>query len=279
MQASRINRRRVRRRDGFRADLICSMELHPYSSESWWTAGGARKKERRLRKAGLPDFANWRFLTLTIADRTVSPLQAYLLGKNRIRRFLARLRTALGRRFLWCWKLEIHHDDGGYPHWHLLVEYKQRIPEEMLFEIERWWGLGRINVKRVKATDIRYVFKYVAKGAEDIPEWVGRHKGRIRVFQTSKGFYTQQLPRTIERKKPLSRLVQVDLFTRLESDERKGLLVMTDLAGNKRVRTRKLQVTFNALLLLSANESIKRRVQLAPPGVVNISQLRNKEIV
>jgi hypothetical protein len=265
--------------DGFRAELLCSAELHPYASESWWTAPGARKKERRLQKAGLPSFANWRFFTLTIADRAISPLQAYLMGKGRIRRFLARLRTALGRKFLWCWKLEIHQDDGGYPHWHLLMEYKQRIPEEMLFEIERWWGLGRINVERVKAADIHYVFKYVAKGAEDIPEWVGRYKGRIRVFQASKGFYTQQQARTNGRKEPVSSLVPVDLFTRLESDKCKGVLVMTDLAGNKRVRTRKLQVTFNALLLLSANESIKRRVQLAPPGVVNMSQLESKGMI
>ena len=73
------------------------MELHPFASENWWTAAGARKKERRLQNAGLPDFSNWRFVTLTIADRTISPYDAYTKGKDHIRRFLARLRGALGR--------------------------------------------------------------------------------------------------------------------------------------------------------------------------------------
>ena len=67
--------------------------------------------------------------------------------------------------------------------------------------------------------------------------------------------------------------MQIDLFTRLEADSRKAHLVMTDLLGNTRHRVAKLKTTFNALLLERANESILRRVQLAPPGVVNISQL------
>jgi hypothetical protein len=265
--------------DGFRSDLVCFIELHPYSSESWWTAAGARKKERRLVKAGLPNFADWRFFTLTIADRAQTPFEAYLEGKGRIRRFLARLRAAFGHGFLWCWKLEIHHDDGGYPHWHLLVEYRQKIPEAMLAEIERWWNLGRINVRQVKARDIVYVFKYVAKAAEDIPDWVGLFKGRIRVFQACKGFYTERQVRSGNHKEPLKRVVPIDLRTRLEMDKSKGLLVMTDLQGNTRLRVAKLKTTFNALLLERANESIRQRVQLAPPGVVNISQREAKELI
>ena len=264
--------------DGFRSELISSTELHPYSSESWWTAAGARKKERRLIRAGLPDFTNWRFLTLTMANREILPQGAYAKGKERIRRFLAQIRKALGREFLWCWKLEFHHDDCGYPHWHLLIEYKQRIPQEMFSEVERWWGLGRINVRRVKARDVRYVFKYVTKVAEDMPEWIGRHKGRIRVFQTSRGFYTQHQVRAKKQEEPKSHVEPTDLFTRLELDKSKALLVMTDLLGNKRHRVAKLKTTFNALLLVRANESIRRRVQLAPPGVVNISQLEAKEL-
>src|ERR1700690_784576 len=175
---------RKRLGDGFRAELACSFELHPYTSESWWTVGGARKKESRLRKAGLPNFASWRFVTLTIANRKISAQEAYVKGKDRIRRFLACFRAALGSSFLWCWKLEFHHDDEGYPHWHLLIEYRKRIPEELLGMVERWWGLGRINILRVEAQDIGYLFKYVTKAAEDVPNWVGAHKGRIRVFQT-----------------------------------------------------------------------------------------------
>ncbi len=259
--------------DGFRKELVCSYELHPYASENWWTVAGARKKERRLRKAGLPSFKDWRFVTLTMADRTISALEAYIRGKDRIRRFLARLRAAFGRSFLWCWKLEFHHDDEGYPHWHLLIDYRKRIPQEMLAVLELWWGLGRINVRRVKAQDIDYLFKYVAKAAEEVPEWVGTYKGRIRVFQTSRGFYTQRKPRSVKAEKAKATAERIDLFTRLEADKWKARLVMTDLQGNTRHRVAKLRTTFNALLLERANESIRLKVQLAPPGVVNIGQL------
>ncbi len=251
-------------------------ELHAYYSESWFTAEGARLKARRLRDAGLPDFTNWRFITVTVASRRISPLAAYDLGKQRMRRFLARVRVALGKVFRWCWKLEFHED--GYAHWHLLLEYHQRIPAEMLAEFEAWWGLGRINVGRVKHSDIHYVFKYVAKGPEDVPEWVARYKGRLRVFQACRGFYTRRAKRAVKACEPKWCVVRVDLFTRQAWDYRKALLVETDRQGNRRTSVVKLRVTFSALLAARAYESIRKRVQLAPPGVVNISQLQAQEL-
>lgn len=245
-------------------------ELHAYYSEGWWTAEGARLKARRLQQAGLPNFTNWRFITLTVAIRGVPPAVAYQRGKDRMRRFLARVRKAIGRAFRWCWKLEFHED--GYAHWHLLLEYLKRIPPEMLAEMETWWGLGRINVRCVRGADIRYVFKYVAKGPEDVPEWVARHRGRIRVFQASPRFYTRRAQREAKRSTPTMCLVRVDLFRRLGWDQRKALLVTVDHRGIRRVQAVKLRTTFNALLLMRAYESIHKRVQLAPPGVVNLSQ-------
>jgi len=262
--------------DGFRAGHIRTVELHPYASESWFTAEGARIKARRLQRAGLPDFTNWRFITLTVANRSISPLTAYLIGNDKMRRFLARFREAIGRSFLWCWKLEFHED--SYAHWHLLIEYLERIPEEMLADLETWWGLGRVNVRRVKRADIRYVFKYVAKGPEEVPEWVAHHKGRFRVFQACRGFYTVRQARQAKREEPRSCLRAVDLFTRLGWDLRMALLVMTDDRGNKRTRAVKLRMPFSALLAMRAYESIQRRIQLAPPGVVNISRLQAEEL-
>ena len=253
--------------------MDAAAEMHAYASESWFTEPGARIKRRRLERAGLPDFANWRFITLTLAGRQVSPLEGYRNGKARIRRFLARLRQAVGRKFLWCWKLEFHHDDDGYPHWHLLIEYKLPIPEAMLLELERWWGLGRVNVRRVKRKDIDYAFKYVAKGADGVPEWIARYRGPLRVFQASEGFYQRRKPRKAERKEPRFCLVKFDLRARLEQDLRKGLLIREDWRGQRMVRAVKLRMTFGAWLLKRANEAISRRVQLAPPGVVNLSQL------
>jgi hypothetical protein len=123
------------------------MELQRYTAESWFTAEGAWLKARRLERSGLPDMTNWRFVTLTVATRSISANDAYERGKDRLRRFLARFRLGVGRSFRWCWKLEFHED--GYAHWHLLIEYTQRIPQEMLPDLESWWGLGRVNVKRV----------------------------------------------------------------------------------------------------------------------------------
>jgi hypothetical protein len=251
--------------------------LHPYYSESWFTAEGARLKLRRLRRAGLPDFKNWRFMTLTMANHTGHPWDAYVRGKDRLRRFLARFRTALGHSFRWCWKLEFHED--GFAHWHLLIEYTKRIPPEILQDLETWWGLGRVNVRRVKRRDIFYVFKYVAKSVEDVPEWVAHHKGRIRVFQASVGFYAKRSVRKAERKEPMTCLVRIDLITRQRWDAKRGLLVIEDSWGQKRIRAVKLRVTFNALLLMRAYEAVRLRRQLAAPGVVNLSQLQAMEIV
>lgn len=248
------------------------IELHAYASESWFTAEGARIKAKRLHQAGIPDLTNWRFITLTLAIRHLPPVEAYNKGKNRIRRFLARFREAIGRPFLWCWKLEFHHDDDGYPHWHLLIDYSERIPAEMLRDLESWWNLGRVNVRRVSRKDMQYVFKYVSKGLDDLPDWVARHKGRLRVFQACHGFYTARKLRKQVRRDQLYCLVRVDLYTRMGWDQRKALLISTNLWGQRRVRVLKLRMTFNALQVMRAHESIRRGVQLAAPGVVTISQ-------
>jgi hypothetical protein len=67
----------------------------------------------------------------------------------------------------------------------------------------------------VKCADIRYVFKYVAKGPKEVPDWVALHKGRFRVFQACRGFYTVSKARAAKREEPRSCLLAVDLFTRL----------------------------------------------------------------
>ena len=263
----------ARRRDGWEVvegEAAPGPELHPYYSESWFTQEGARLKLRRLQRAGLPDFKDWRFITLTNENRRGHPREAYEKGKDRIRRFLLRVRKALGYEFRWCWKLEFHED--GFAHWHLLLEYTKRIPPEMLEELGRWWGLGRVNVRRVKRRDIFYVFKYVAKGVEDVPEWVANHKGRLRVFQASRGFYTNREKREAKRSEPKLCLVRVDLVTRQLWDARRALLVTVDRQEQRRVRVVKLRTTFNALLVTRAHESLRLRRQLAAPGVVNINQ-------
>lgn len=251
-------------------------QLCRYTVESWWTAEGARLKAARLQRMGLPDMTNWRFVTLTVATRSISPEAAYVLGKARLRRFLARFRKAIGRTFKWCWKLEFHED--GYAHWHLLLEYCRRIPEDMLLAIEQWWGLGRINVKRVKAREMAYVFKYVAKGIEDLPAWVMRHRGRLRVFQSSKGFFVGSKVRATKMQEPRSCLLPLTLGEKLEWDARKALLVETTYQGERWVSVVKLRIRFSELYMARIREAVAKRQCTVGFGTVPITAVQTLEL-
>ena len=246
--------------------------LEAYRPETWFSLEGARIKKRRMHLAGVPDMRDWRFITLTIGLRSLTPREAYELGKDRMRRFLARLRKAFGRTFRWCWKLEVHHDEDGYPHWHLLVDYRKKIPVELFERIAEWWGLGRIDIRRVESKDWEYVFKYVSKGLEDLPEWVVRYKGRIRIFQTCAGFYTKRRKREAKKQEPRTCMARVDLITRENWNARKAAIVTTSSDGLRRVRVVKLRFTFLRALLLAAHEAIQRGVPLVAPNVVQIHE-------
>lgn len=245
-------------------------ELTPYYSESWFTAEGARLKARRLKRRGVPSIKNWRFITLTIADRTLSPRAAYELGKDRLRRFFARWRKRIGA-FRWLWKLEFHHDEFGFPHWHVFLEYKKRLPHEALSEVEKWWGLGRTKVQRVDRAGIEYLWKYVAKGADDLPVWVQQYKGRMRVVQTCKGFFEKSPAREAVRRAPRVCMRRTTILERMAWDARRALVAVVDDRGAVRVSVVKLPCRFARLQVLQAQVAIRfRRVQ-ASPGAVSIS--------
>lgn len=252
------------------------MELRHYTPESWFTAEGARLKAARLQRSGMPDLTDWRFITLTVATRSLSPADAYKRGKDRLRRFLARFRKAIGRPFRWCWKLEFHED--GYAHWHLLVDYTQRIPEDMLPELEKWWGLGRINVKRVKHREVFYVLKYVAKGLDDLPAWVQKHRGRLRVFQSSRGFFVRARRREVKKQEPRSCLLPLTLGQKMEWDEHRALMVEETPRGTMRVSIVKLRMKFSELYRARVQQSIARQKQLVCFGIVPLSTSQALEI-
>jgi hypothetical protein len=252
------------------------MELHYYTPETWFTAEGARLKARRLERSGLPNMTNWRFITLTIATRAISHSDAYKRGKDRLRRFLAKFREAIGRPFKWCWKLEFHED--GFAHWHLLVEYTKQIPEEMLPELEKWWGLGRVNVKRVRQREMYYVFKYVSKGLEDLPLWVENHKGRLRVFQSSKGFFVRAQRREVKKREPLSCLVPMTLGQKMSWDARRALMVEITPKGEKRISIVKLRMPFSELYMARVQQAIAKQETLVGFGIVPLSTSQMLEI-
>jgi hypothetical protein len=172
--------------------------------------------------------------------------------------------------------LEFHED--GYAHWHLLIEYTRRIPQDMLPEIEKWWGLGRINIKRVLQRDLYYVFKYVAKGPDDLPAWVHKHKGRLRVFQTSKGFFVHAQRRQTAKKEPRCCLLPLTLGQRVEWDAHKALLRETTPRGEVRVSIVKLRMKFSELYLARIHQAVAIRRQLVGIGTVPITTSQTLEI-
>ena len=217
-------------------------ELCEYYRETWFTQEGARLKYLKLRARGIPDLTDWRFITLTIARRDITPVQAFALGKERLRVFTRWWRDVLGEKVLWCWKLELHED--GYPHWHMLVEYRNRIPQDFFESVQDAWGLGRINVERVKGHEMHYVFKYVTKGMTEVPSWILDFKKRIRCFQAASGFFSEK-PRVFDlgHEKTKS-MVPVTIRTQMKWDERRALLKFKDQTGADRVRKVRLPNTF-----------------------------------
>ena len=253
--------------------------LEAYRPETWFSLEGARMKKRRLELAGIPNLRDWRFITLTIALRNITPTQAYEKGCARMRRFLARFRKAIGRDFLWCWKLEVHADEDGYPHWHLLIDYRKKIPMEIFERLTKWWGLGRVDVRRVRQQDWEYLFKYVSKGLEELPEWLTHFKGRIRIFQTSRGFWTRRKKRVVKKAEPLTCMTRVDLITREHWNSRKAAIVTTQADGLRRVRVVKLHVPFLRALLLAAHEAIRTGVPLVAPSAVHLNEHQTLHLI
>ena len=208
------------------------VQIRPYTAPSWVTPRGVILKQREIERKGLPVFKHCLFITLTIPDSVSSPKKAYEIGKDRLRRFLARFRQAIGHEFPWAWKLEFQ--ENGYPHWHLIIGYKKRIPK---------------NVFRDVCASISQ-FKYVSKiasadGDEEagvcLPAWVldyktikkdGRPSAGIRFWQTGGGFYTKQKePKQQEKTEQQSSRVPYTLREQIKLWSRKAVAYRKDFFG------------------------------------------------
>ncbi len=188
--------------------------IRDYNAPNWFTPRGVYLKRKEIEEKGIPDLANCKFITLTIDQRRhCDRREAYEIGKDRLRRFLAKLRAVLGSNLPFAWKLEFH--ENGFAHWHLIIVYRKYIPIEMIKQFNDWWGLGRVHTTRITKEDFEYLFKYVSKGAwsesnEDginLPDWVldyynfdekGRRSSTIRFWQTGSGFHTQKEPNDLD---------------------------------------------------------------------------------
>lgn len=233
------------------ADLegVTGIQIRPYIAPNWVTETGVRLKRKEIERKGLPVFKHCLFLTLTIPEDVTAAAKAYEIGKERLRRFLAQVRKLLGRSFPWAWKLEFQ--ENGFPHWHLIIGYRKRIPRELLPFISKLWGLGMVNIQRLRQKDFAYLFKYVSKmasadGDEEsgvcLPAWVldyktvrkdGRPSCGMRFWQTGGGFYTkrnEQKPQAEQQQR--SSRVPYTLRDQLRLWTRKAVAYRKDASGN-----------------------------------------------
>jgi len=210
-----------------------------YYRETWFTPEGARLKYLKLRAKGLPSLADWRFITLTVADREASPEVVYLRGKDRLRVFTRWWRETLGRDVLWCWKLELHED--GYPHWHMLVWLPKSTPPERKAKIlensgQLWrnaWHkithstdaahLAKFGVQVTECKSRKHAYsycsKYLAKTEFETLE-AGRRWGRIGQFDTEPELSTEITQRQyIHLKRLLNAYLKAEALKRFENQK------------------------------------------------------------
>lgn len=160
---------------------VDSVEVSPFIPSNWYSDHGAKKKLHALEKKGLPSFQDWRFLTLTVDGiKFNSPESAYNHIKPRMRYFFRSLKDYLKTPDLqYLWKLEFQ--ENGMPHWHCLINYKQKIPVDVIFKL---WDYGYTKIERCNSKKLPYTFKYICKQTESLPSWFLALK-RPRVFQSS----------------------------------------------------------------------------------------------
>lgn len=162
--------------------------IRAYCPASFWTVEGAAKLRRRFESWGVPSLRNWRFITLTI-DRELypDPEKAYELGKQYVADFRAAFKKAYPHENQFT-KFELHDvDENGdqYPHWHLLVDFKRKVDFALVMGM---WRMGRLQVQRVETDVFSYLFKYVTKTVDDLPEWLLK-RSVVRAWSASRGFF------------------------------------------------------------------------------------------
>lgn len=237
------------------------MLVRKVSSPNWYTPEGVRMKRAWIENKGMPNLKDWRFITLTIDPDEYGELDGYLAGKDRMRRFLFAVRDLLGceEGVKWCWKLEFQRN--GMPHWHIAFDYRSRLTFVELQAMSYAWGLGRVNVKRIKDGTLDYFFKYVSKesyqgepGDDDVlPCWFmdymeepleggkPRTFSRVRFWQASKGFYTGKPSKPVEKKEPKSSMMPLTVREVVEA-RRHTVQVSAQDAENNTVRSRNVRL-------------------------------------
>lgn len=213
-----------------------------FEPASWFSAIGALKKRTMIQRRGLPDLKNGRFITLTLdRSRFASPEIGYERGNDRLRRMACACRKQWGF-FEYGAKMEFHPENPDWVHWHLVVPIYHPIDLNFLRSA---WGLGRIDVRRIRQSDLDYIWKYTAKDVDALPQWAADRE-RLRVWSTSKNFYTSPAaPRKKSTAVPPAETIKRRMTTlgeRLMKSARSGLFhVQSEEHGDFRWKVSDIQ--------------------------------------
>ncbi|MBN86216.1 MAG: hypothetical protein CL885_01700 [Dehalococcoidia bacterium] len=161
-----------------------------YEPSNWFTPSGAKKKLKELQNKGMPSLKHWHMITLTVDPLQFSdPQEAYEYIKPRLRKWVYLVRQHHNQKNNpYFWKLEFQ--QNGWPHWHLCFYHGKGRKLDVDF-IERTWKFGATNC-RYNKTDTDYLFKYVSKVGQELPNWVLHYPQSIRVFQSSNLFRLEE---------------------------------------------------------------------------------------
>ncbi len=218
--------------------------MRPCYRPNWFDSRGARIKAAQLQKR-LPNVRGNLFLTLTLDPSLFDDSEsAFDYSRGKIRKLFYRLKKGViwkgklykisAPRFV---KLEFH--ENGWPHYHIVYRTNRFLPGQLLNKL---WGLGRCNVKRINNKKFHYLLKYISKDGS-FPDWV-LNRQNLRVIQSSPGFYDsgkdQKRPAGKKPEPKAKKLRRTTIGERLEANAKLALVQEAD--GS--IRTAKLPVPY-----------------------------------
>lgn len=112
------------------------------------------------------------FITLTYnREDYKSPLHLYREQREQrhFRRFVARVSNYLGEDTNGKWIRKIEFQEGGWIHFHLILDTDKTIPHSDLCML---WGHGHTWINRGNKSRINYFCKYIAKEHGEVPAYI-----------------------------------------------------------------------------------------------------------
>lgn len=108
----------------------------------------------------------------------------------------------------WIRKLEFQ--DGGWSHFHLIIEAKDYIPHDDLYDI---WGHGFAYINKMSKKRLHYFTKYIAKTADQLPNFLKVEPTRsIKIIAASPTWW-HDTPKTKQTEEPKDKKLSWCVFT------------------------------------------------------------------